>query len=80
METNIIIIILNSLALFALGFVPSLAALELSCKRAHKLGKKRKKENATILSAATVGASKETTAYDHYDITIRGENGTYVYS
>ncbi len=76
METNII----NSPALFALGFVSTLAALELSCKMANRLGKKRKKENAALLSAATVGASKETTTYDHDDITIRGENGIYEYS
>lgn len=68
MEANIIVII-NSLALFALGFVPTLAALEVSCKMAYRLGVK-KKENAAALSTAA-GASK--IAYDHDDITIRGE-------
>ena len=76
METNIIIIILNSLAPFVLGFVPTLAALELSWKMAYRLGVK-KKENVAALSTAA-GASK--IAYDHDDITIRGENGIYEYS
>ncbi len=75
MEANIIVII-NSLALFALGFVPTLAALEVSRKMAYRLVVK-KKENAAALSTAA-GALK--IAYDHDDITIRGENGINGYS
>jgi uncharacterized membrane protein YfbV (UPF0208 family) len=50
MEANIV----NSIGLFALGFVPTLAALELSWKMAYRLGKK----DAAAAAASTAGTTK----------------------